>query len=644
MKLPFRQGFVSYTRDGFGNPLYLQPSATNGFLNLNVSPTPVVVSVAHGASNYLLTFDQDVSNAWGPILPGVTSYLYWDVDLLTGAITTGITTREPIVSNIAPLAPADDQHWFDLSTCKMKVWKTTKWYDKIRAFAGKVPSGSIAGMTSADSEPLGLSWRNALPVSGQAGHIALDVFGAPLRMPSGEFVTSTSPVRFKTTSGTSGVLAVLPNAFVPVRATQNIPAMSLVYFAGENAVGLATGNPAVNPPRIPIGVVQDELSINEVGSVTQSGEITYDQWDWSAHIGKPLYCGDNGEIVTTRPNGLLAYRVGFVKSRDTILFQVDAETFPQVYQAGATTVIVNGVSPISTAFSVTPLGESIWSVSIQPASDTTSGYMTTGHVNTLIDLGTRLSLAETDIAAKAPIIHTHTIPDVAGLQLALDNKSDVGHNHDLVYAPIGHNHDLVYAPIIHTHTIPDVAGLQTALNSKAARAHLNSFDEVFDTVDRSTSIDAGVGNTVRQEFATKIDKVPGAVVGNFATFISGGNITDSGFDWTYFAASNHTHSISNITNLQTALDGKAPVGHTHAIAEVTNLQTALDGKAPTSHTHSLASLSDVSVAGVVDGQVLKWNAGLNKWVASADQVGSGGGGGSNLQPTTIITFGGGFGG
>lgn len=61
------------------------------------------------------------------------------------------------------------------------------------------------------------------------------------------------------------------------------------------------------------------------------------------------------------------------------------------------------------------------------------------------------------------------------------------------------------------------------------------------------------------------------------------------------ASESHTHSISNVTNLQSTLDGKQPKGdyatttaltdglagkankaHTHAVADVTNLQTTLN--------------------------------------------------------------------
>ncbi len=53
-----------------------------------------------------------------------------------------------------------------------------------------------------------------------------------------------------------------------------------------------------------------------------------------------------------------------------------------------------------------------------------------------------------------------------------------------------------------------------------------------------------------------------------------------------YAAATHNHAISNVTGLQTALDGKAASTHNHAISDVTGLQTALDGKAASSHNHS----------------------------------------------------------
>ena len=50
-------------------------------------------------------------------------------------------------------------------------------------------------------------------------------------------------------------------------------------------------------------------------------------------------------------------------------------------------------------------------------------------------------------------------------------------------------------------------------------------------------------------------------------------------DSTAFAAASHSHAIADVTGLQTALDGKASATHAHAISDVTGLQTALDAKA-----------------------------------------------------------------
>lgn len=54
------------------------------------------------------------------------------------------------------------------------------------------------------------------------------------------------------------------------------------------------------------------------------------------------------------------------------------------------------------------------------------------------------------------------------------------------------------------------------------------------------------------------------------------------------ANSSHSHSISNITNLQSALDSKSETGHTHddRYYTETEMNTKLNGKADTSHTHN----------------------------------------------------------
>lgn len=64
------------------------------------------------------------------------------------------------------------------------------------------------------------------------------------------------------------------------------------------------------------------------------------------------------------------------------------------------------------------------------------------------------------------------------------------------------------------------------------------------------------------------------------------------------ANSSHSHSISNITNLQSALDSKSDTGHTHddRYYTETEMNTKLNGKANSSHTHTASQISDLKVS------------------------------------------------
>lgn len=529
MKLNFRQGIVSSYAAGL-TPLFLAPSAVAGFVDLVVSPEPTVVAFAHAESDYLQAFSADVAQAWGPLVPGQDAYLYWEIDQLTANVLFKTTRYSVLVTATAPVAPSVDQHWFDLSTTTMKHWTGTKWLPKIAVFAGVVPSGAIGLL-----QPYGYGSQVGLNTPADAGFVMLSSLLKPIytNPATFEFLTTTKSVRIKTSAGTSGVLATPPNAFIPVRASENIPAFSLVYFSGENTVGLASSNPALPSPRTPIGVVQVDLSTNEMGNVTQNGEIQWDQWDWSASIGQPLYCTDTGQITPIRPAGLLAYRVGFVKSSDTILFNVDAETQPQIYQASANDIIVNGLSPLSTSFSTNLIGERIWTVEISDATTSARGAMTAAQATLLGTHTTQIATNAADILTKAPLVHTHVIADTTGLQIALDGKSNVGHNHDLLYSQLGHNHDLVYSALGHAHIIGDVTGLQNALNLKADISHSHIIGDV-----------TGLQGALDAKFTTATDFLP----------------------------------MAQVSGLASALALKSNVGHTHVIADVSNLQPSLDAK------------------------------------------------------------------
>ncbi len=61
------------------------------------------------------------------------------------------------------------------------------------------------------------------------------------------------------------------------------------------------------------------------------------------------------------------------------------------------------------------------------------------------------------------------------------------------------------------------------------------------------------------------------------------------------ANSTHSHSISNITNLQSTLDGKSGTGHTHDDRYYTEseMNTKLNGKANSTHSHNIGDVTNL---------------------------------------------------
>ncbi len=240
--------------------------------------------------------------------------------------------------------------------------------------------------------------------------------------------------------------------------------------------------------------------------------------------------------------------------------------------------------------------------------------------------------AWTDITGKpstfAPSAHTHSISDVTGLQTALDGKQPAGSYLTSIPAEYLTNEEAdslyqvrgSYASESHTHTFSSITSKPTTLSgygitdaatsaqgTKADTAHgwgnhalagyLTSGSGVYATESYVNDAVASVVDSAPERLDT-LRELAQALGDdhNFATTITdliAGKANES-----------HTHTIANVTGLQTALDGKQAAGsyaaasHTHTIANVTGLQTALDGKqaagsyAASSHTHGIGSITD----------------------------------------------------
>lgn len=148
------------------------------------------------------------------------------------------------------------------------------------------------------------------------------------------------------------------------------------------------------------------------------------------------------------------------------------------------------------------------------------------------------------------------------------------HNHDSAYAAKSHNHD---AGNITSGTLPIGRGGTGAGTADAALKNLMDNCTVGGTAAPSDDL---------WYFTANLDATQPPVKRKHSALWS---YIKSKTDPLYqprgsYAASSHTHSIANVTNLQSQLDSKQPKGsyaassHTHTISNVTNLQTELDKK------------------------------------------------------------------
>lgn len=135
-----------------------------------------------------------------------------------------------------------------------------------------------------------------------------------------------------------------------------------------------------------------------------------------------------------------------------------------------------------------------------------------------------------------------------------------------------------------THAISDVSGLQSALDGKVNNSRV------------LTDVPAGA------KFTDTIYTLPvaGTAIGGVK---SGGDITVDTSGSVQVNDNSHNHTIANVTDLQSALDGKATSSHDHEIASVTGLQAALDAKSSKTEAQGYASTAENNAKAYADTAV-----------------------------------------
>lgn len=164
----------------------------------------------------------------------------------------------------------------------------------------------------------------------------------------------------------------------------------------------------------------------------------------------------------------------------------------------------------------------------------------------------------------------------------LANKANTNHTHDIASLPdetdmLGHMENDFYTAL---DTKADKTTATTSVNGLMSKEDKSKLDGIA-TEANKTIVDSALSSSSTNPVQNKV--VNSALNGK--------------------ANSSHTHSISNITNLQSALDEKAHLVHNHDNLYYTEaeIDEKLNGKADSSHTHNISNVTGLSTS--LDGKM-----------------------------------------
>jgi hypothetical protein len=389
MLVPFRHGIVKSQQQG-NLPGFLNVQSNS--VTLLADNSPLVINIANGASDYLISIENTITSAWAgfgtaAFPSGVNYWLYIDVNSASGLITYGKTRYNQVIASRAPVNPQIDQHWFDVASAKMKVWTGLTWQTKIRILVGEFANTTSVACFAYKSQV-------AINTPVNSGKIAFDVYGKPIRKSTGEFFTTDDSIYV------NGIVSA-PNSLetrrLAVTALEPIPARSIVALAEFDKVVVAryedTGS------RV-LGFTNFAMSPGQTEEIVLSGVI--ESTGWSFLTANDSIWVELGQPTTINPFSVSSSRgmqqpIGRVIGPQRIRFnppnfqitstQATPPTPRNVWLVAIDTSISGSMLSYGAYSTHLVSGNVTSNITLQPASDVTRLKLTPG-VYSVTFLGT----------------------------------------------------------------------------------------------------------------------------------------------------------------------------------------------------------------------------------------------------------------
>jgi hypothetical protein len=296
MRVPFRQGIIRYP---YSDVLQQFLQVNDPYINLTAVNGPTEVTIAHGNANYLHIENADVDNAWGPFTDSTDQWLYWDINLLTGARTFGITLVEPVFNATEPASPVADLHWFDTTNNVMKNYQSGSFTEVARVFAAKFDG--VVTFTSLSAGlpnlPFAGSQVGLTNSSNLSGRIIFDDSGKAIIRATGELFTTED--QFFASGSRVNSIRLESNSHTAIASTQ-LAAFDIVkYVTGGRILPAGyddTGSTV-------LGIITEDIAANGVGNVVIQGVVKNTSWNWTT-AGASLWVNgpSDGTLTEIDPN------------------------------------------------------------------------------------------------------------------------------------------------------------------------------------------------------------------------------------------------------------------------------------------------------------------------------------------------------